>query len=72
MKILLVDDDPFALKLLSHQMEQLGFVNTISHEHAAGALAELEFGTEAFGLVLCDLQMPGMESELRNSREVMR
>ncbi|MDP1680458.1 MAG: EAL domain-containing response regulator [Burkholderiales bacterium] len=61
MKILLIDDEPFALKLLSHQLEQLGFVDVISREHAADAMALLEFGTEAVGLILCDLQMPGMD-----------
>lgn len=61
MRILLVDDEPFALKLLSHQLGKLGFVNVISHEHAAAALAQMEFETETFGLILCDLQMPGMD-----------
>lgn len=61
MKILLVDDEPFALKLLSHQLEKLGFVNTISREHAGEALTLLEFGTETFDLMFCDLQMPGMD-----------
>lgn len=61
MKILLIDDEPFALKLLSHQLEQLGFVDVISREHAADAMALLEFETEAVGLILCDLQMPGMD-----------
>lgn len=61
MKILLVDDEPFALKLLSHQLAKLGFVNVISREHAADALTLLEFETEAVGLIFCDLQMPGMD-----------
>lgn len=61
MKILLVDDEPFALKLLAHQLANLGFADTTSREHAADALALLEFGNEKFGLILCDLQMPGMD-----------
>jgi len=61
MKILLVDDEPFALKLLARQLANLGFVDVVPHEHAADALALLEFGNEAFGLILCDLQMPGMD-----------
>ena len=71
MKILLVDDEPFALKLLSHQLEKLGFVNVISHEHAADALAQMEFGTETVGLILCDLQMPGMDG-VEFIRELVR
>lgn len=71
MKILLVDDEPFALKLLSHQLEKLGFVNVISHEHAADALAQMEFGTEMVGLILCDLQMPGMDG-VEFIRELVR
>lgn len=71
MKILLVDDEPFALKLLSHQLEKLGFVNVISHEHAADALAQMEFETETVGLILCDLQMPGMDG-VEFIRELVR
>lgn len=61
MKILLVDDEPFALKLLSHQLAGLGFADSVSMEHAADAIALLESGREVFGLILCDLQMPGMD-----------
>ncbi|MDP1756152.1 MAG: EAL domain-containing response regulator [Pseudohongiella sp.] len=71
MRILLVDDEPFALKLLSHQLEKLGFVNVISHEHAADALAQMELETETFGLILCDLQMPGMDG-VEFIRELVR
>jgi EAL domain-containing protein (putative c-di-GMP-specific phosphodiesterase class I) len=71
MKILLVDDAPFALKLLSHQLEKLGFVDVISLEHAADALALLEFGIEAIGLIFCDLQMPGMDG-VEFIRELVR
>lgn len=61
MKILLVDDDPFALKLLSHQVANLGLGEVVTHERAEDALALLESGNHAFGLILCDLQMPGMD-----------
>jgi EAL domain-containing protein (putative c-di-GMP-specific phosphodiesterase class I)/ActR/RegA family two-component response regulator len=61
MKILLVDDDPFALKLLSRLLANQGFGDVVTHEHAADALDLLEFGNHAFGLILCDLQMPGMD-----------
>lgn len=61
MKVLLVDDDPFALKLLSRLLANQGFEDVVTHEHAADALALLEFGSHAFDLILCDLQMPGMD-----------
>lgn len=61
MKILLIDDEPFVLKLLSRQLANLGFQNIISHERAADALAMLESGIESIGLIFCDLQMPEMD-----------
>ena len=71
MKILLVDDEPFALKLLSRQLEKLGFMNVISHEHAAAALAQMEFEAGTFDLIFCDLQMPGMDG-VEFIRELVR
>jgi EAL domain-containing protein (putative c-di-GMP-specific phosphodiesterase class I)/CheY-like chemotaxis protein len=61
MKTLLIDDDPFALKLLARQLEQLGCVAVTLCERAHDALALLETQAEAIGLVFCDLQMPGMD-----------
>lgn len=61
MKILLVDDDRFALKLLTRLLANYGFGNVVAHEHAADAVALLEFDNQTFDLILCDLQMPGMD-----------
>lgn len=61
MKVLLVDDDHFALKLLTRLLANHGFANVVTHEHAADAVALLEFDNQAFDLILCDLQMPGMD-----------
>ncbi|MBZ0093512.1 MAG: EAL domain-containing response regulator [Sulfuricellaceae bacterium] len=61
MKILLVDDEPFVLKLLSRQLANLGFSDVVCRERATDALALLESGVGAFGLIFCDLQMPGMD-----------
>lgn len=61
MKILLIDDEPFSLKLLSRQLANLGFWEVVSREHAADALALLESGDQTFDLILCDLQMPGID-----------
>ncbi|MCW8955740.1 MAG: EAL domain-containing response regulator [Gammaproteobacteria bacterium] len=61
MKILLIDDDPFILKLLALQMEHLGFREVITCPRAQQALQLLAAGTEIIELIFCDLQMPEMD-----------
>ena len=61
MKTLLVDDDPFALKLLARQLEQLGSTELLLCERAHDALALLEIDGHAIGMVFCDLQMPDID-----------
>ena len=61
MKTLLVDDEPFALRLLARQLEQLGCVALTLCERAQDAVALLETQFETIGLVFCDLQMPDMD-----------
>jgi EAL domain-containing protein (putative c-di-GMP-specific phosphodiesterase class I)/AmiR/NasT family two-component response regulator len=61
MKILAVDDDPFALKLIVRQLEQLGYAEVISYEYATDALARVAEEAEPVGLIFCDLQMPSMD-----------
>lgn len=61
MKILLIDDEPFALKLLQAQLNNLGFTELVSHGSAIEALSILELDTGGFDLVMCDLQMPDMD-----------
>jgi EAL domain-containing protein (putative c-di-GMP-specific phosphodiesterase class I)/DNA-binding NarL/FixJ family response regulator len=65
MKILLIDDDPFALKLLSIQLrkfelERRGFTDVVCSESGQAGLEVLEREPQ-IGLVFCDLQMPGMD-----------
>lgn len=65
MKILLVDDDPFILKLLSIQLrafglERRGFVDVACSHSGKAALQFLEQHPE-ITLVFCDLQMPEMD-----------
>tara|TARA_R110002074_G_scaffold71754_1_gene165712 strand:+ start:13699 stop:14910 length:1212 start_codon:yes stop_codon:yes gene_type:complete len=60
-KTLLIDDDPFSLKLLKQQLANLGFAEVITHEHAKDALVALEANTEPVELIFCDLQMPEMD-----------
>lgn len=61
MKILSVDDDPFALKLLARQLTTLGFTDVISCESGHDALATLNVHGASFDLIFCDLQMPDMD-----------
>ncbi len=61
MKILLIDDEPYVLKMLAHQLARLGFADTIPHEDAQGALALLEHDATAIDMVFCDLQMAQMD-----------
>jgi EAL domain-containing protein (putative c-di-GMP-specific phosphodiesterase class I)/CheY-like chemotaxis protein len=61
MNILIVDDEPFVLKLLSRQFANLGFEKVTACERAKDALALMEAGDEIFGLIVCDLQMPEMD-----------
>ncbi len=61
LKIVLIDDDPYELKLLAHQLKRLGYLELMLCEHARDALALLETQGHTIGLVLCDLQMPDID-----------
>jgi len=61
MKTLIIDDEPFMLKLLSHLLSQLGIVDVTVHDRADGALALMETEDAGIELVLCDLQMPDID-----------
>ncbi|MDZ4255190.1 MAG: EAL domain-containing response regulator [Sulfuritalea sp.] len=60
MKILLIDDEAFALKLLIHQLAGLGFRDVTPVTGGAEALALIAEGVR-FDTILTDLQMPGMD-----------
>lgn len=61
MKILLIDDEPFILKLLARQLANLGFTEVTCHQRAHDALAMLRSDAATPALVFCDLQMPEMD-----------
>lgn len=61
MKILLVDDEPFSLKLLSRQFAILGYDKVSVCNSGQSALSLLENGIEDIDLICCDLQMPEMD-----------
>ncbi|MGX6566045.1 EAL domain-containing response regulator [Cupriavidus necator] len=60
-KVMVIDDDVFALKLLTRQLEQLGFAEIVSFGRADEALALLKQDSRAFGLIVLDLKMPEMD-----------
>jgi EAL domain-containing protein (putative c-di-GMP-specific phosphodiesterase class I)/FixJ family two-component response regulator len=61
MKILLVDDDPFVLNLLSIQIRGLGRAyEVMCHTSGQAALSLLDHDKEV-DVVFCDLQMPEMD-----------
>jgi EAL domain-containing protein (putative c-di-GMP-specific phosphodiesterase class I)/CheY-like chemotaxis protein len=59
-RILVVDDDPFALKLLVRQLTQMGH-EVIAYESANEALGILEAADHIVDVVFSDLQMPAMD-----------
>ena len=60
-KILVVDDEPFVLKVLVRQLTALGYEDILSYEHAHDALRVLETQDHQVDVVFTDLQMPGMD-----------
>ncbi|WP_018233459.1 EAL domain-containing response regulator [Thioalkalivibrio thiocyanodenitrificans] len=60
MHIIVIDDDPFALKLIRHQLHVIGFNRVESTTSAHDALARMT-GGECFDLVITDLQMPELD-----------
>ncbi len=59
-RILLLDDEPFILKLHAHMLKEMGFVSIRAFEHGALALADVDAG-HVPDLVLLDLSMPEMD-----------
>ncbi len=60
-KILIVDDDPFMLKVVGRALAKLDFEQVISCESGCQALVMLEEETPVVDLILCDLNMPEMD-----------
>lgn len=60
-KVLLIDDEPFVLDVLAHQLAGLGLSDICKRLDGRQALTEIENDPARFGLVFCDLQMPEMD-----------
>lgn len=61
MNIMLLDDEPFMLKIISRQLANLGFNKITALEDPHEALAILEQDSSSFNMLLLDLQMPGID-----------
>lgn len=59
--ILVVDDDLFMLKLLQRMLNRQGFHDVTVCEDAENALAQIGDPSKPFNIILCDLNMPGVD-----------
>jgi EAL domain-containing protein (putative c-di-GMP-specific phosphodiesterase class I)/ActR/RegA family two-component response regulator len=59
--ILVLDDEPFMLRLLERMLRQLGMTQVATFDSAYRALYELDHSERAPDLILLDLNMPDMD-----------
>jgi CheY-like chemotaxis protein len=60
-KVLVVDDDRFQLDAISEALHSLGVEDVTLSNSGDDAMGLLMADPRAYGLMLCDLQMPGMD-----------
>ncbi|MDO9424031.1 MAG: EAL domain-containing response regulator [Methylobacter sp.] len=60
-KILVLDDEPFILKLLAHMLTSLGFNQVATCDSGRGALERIDHPNSPPDLILMDLNMPEMD-----------
>lgn len=60
-RILLIDDDPFMLKLLGRMLEGLGYTDAVACDSGERALEQLAGPSAAEDLIFLDIKMPGMD-----------
>ena len=60
-EILLLDDDPLQLKMLARTLNGLGYTRLLGCNSAAAALHVLNAPERQIGLILLDLNMPGVD-----------
>jgi EAL domain-containing protein (putative c-di-GMP-specific phosphodiesterase class I)/CheY-like chemotaxis protein len=61
LRVLVVDDDAFALELFTRQLAQAGIDGVHTCSSAEAALAALGSGSLEFDALICDLNMPGID-----------
>jgi CheY-like chemotaxis protein len=60
-RILVLDDEPFMLKLLGHMLANLGFIQVTTCDSGCEALAWIDRSNSPPDLILLDLNMPEMD-----------
>ncbi|MEP6908131.1 MAG: EAL domain-containing response regulator [Pseudoxanthomonas sp.] len=60
-KILVLDDEPFMLRLLAHMLAGLGFTSVTTCDSGSSALAHVAAPAQPPDLILMDLNMPHMD-----------
>lgn len=58
---MLLDDDPFMLKLMTHMLAQLGYSHVVACDGGSKALQYLSDPQEVVDLIFLDINMPGMD-----------
>ncbi len=61
LKILILDDDHFMLRLLTHMLTNQGFTSVSSCDNGADALKKIDVADTCPDLILLDLNMPDMD-----------
>ncbi len=60
-RVLLLDDDKFMLEFVSHLLRELGVSEVFVAEDGKAGLFVLSTQIEAVDLLICDIEMPGMD-----------
>ncbi|HSH73336.1 MAG TPA: EAL domain-containing response regulator [Methylophilaceae bacterium] len=61
LRTLLVDDDSFMLELLQDMLRDMGFTDITTASDGQQALATMDSMSQPMQLLICDLNMPGMD-----------
>lgn len=61
LRVLLVDDDWFVLDIVESMLRELGLFNIVRAQDGAEALGAIDIMAEPPQLLICDLNMPGMD-----------
>ncbi len=61
LKVLVLDDEPFMLKLLAHTLTRKGFHDVVTCDNGLAALAMVDTPQDVPQLIFCDINMPGMD-----------
>lgn len=61
MHILILDDEPFVLKLVEHMLSGLGYAHVTCHTNGADALSSMDRPDGTPDVIFLDINMPGMD-----------